>query len=114
MRLFGTPEDDALTARCQRSPATSSASNLNELFRNAWRHWVTMLRQALKVAFYCLADVFDGFGARLALGNAAGQGRTGGDKHPILVLLQIDAILHHTTLHRSMDERNRNIAAWPA
>jgi len=72
-----------------------------------------MLLQALKVAFDCLADVFGGLGAGLALGNAAGQSRASGNKHPVLVLLQIDTILHYSTFYQSVDGRNRNGDALP-
>lgn len=41
---FGMPS----RLRCQRQPAASSADNLNNLFENARRNWITMLHQALE------------------------------------------------------------------
>lgn len=54
-----------------------------------------MFRQALDVAFDSLFNVVGRFGARSPLRNTARQSRTCGYKHSVLVLFQVDPILHH-------------------
>lgn len=53
-----------------------------------------MLLQAMQVSFDCLADICRAFRARLALGNTTWESRTRGYENSVLVLLQIDTILH--------------------
>lgn len=60
-----------------------------------------MLRQALDAAFDCLSNVGGRFGARSPLGNTTGECRTRGYEHSVLVLFQVDTILHHPAFYQS-------------
>ena len=59
-----------------------------------------MLMKAFQIAFDGLLDVFRCFTARSALGNTAGQSRASGNKNPVLVLFQINAVLHHPAFYQ--------------
>ena len=61
-----------------------------------------MLLQALEVALDGLTDVRGRLGARPALGNATGQSGTRRDEDAVLVLLQINSVLHYPHSIRAM------------
>ena len=65
-----------------------------------------MLPGALEVAFDRLTNVLSGFGTCVPLGNAARQGGATRDKHPILVLFKVHAILHPSAFYQSRDALN--------
>src|SRR5437763_6639643 len=87
--------------RCQKPPAASSA-NLNDLLENTRRQRITVLTEAVQVTFDCFTDIFGRFCAGSALGNASRQGRAGCYKYPVLVWLQINAILHYPAFYQSL------------
>lgn len=62
-----------------------------------------MLLQALEVALHRLADIRGRLGARAALGNAAGQSGTRRHEDAVLVLLQVNTVLHYPAFYQSDD-----------
>lgn len=68
-----------------------------------------MLLQAYDIAFDCLPDILRRFTPRLALGDTARKSRASRDEHPILVLFQVNAILHSPSI---LPELNWTGIAW--
>ena len=59
-----------------------------------------MLLQALDVALDRLSNIFGCFGASFPLGDTTGQSGTRSYKHSVLILLQVNSVLHYPTFYQ--------------
>ncbi len=62
-----------------------------------------MFRQALDVAFDCLSNVVGRVDACSPLRNTAGQSGTRGSEHAVLILFEVNTILHHPAFYQSVE-----------